>query len=161
MEVALEKTQLCAYDFAAEEEILTHTIRYEGRELLRLAPKAPYKYLGVRLTVTHYWWYENASVIEKVAAATAYLKDTVYTYTQLDQVVHMCIIPLFQCSAAIVQWTVPELSTITKLFNKSTRLAWKLPQSFSGNVLQSPGVQGGHSSPCAQVLQFQEMWGLY
>ena len=30
MEVAIEKTQVCAYDFALDEEIITHPLRYRG-----------------------------------------------------------------------------------------------------------------------------------
>lgn len=161
MEVAIEKTQVCSYDFQKDKEIVTHSLRYLTKPVPILSSNEPYKYLGVRIMIKLDWLFKKASVLERIRYAIKFLKDTVYTYKQLDRVVRTCIVPVFRYSAAIVQWTKSELGEITVIFNRAMRGAWKLPCSFSGVVLQTPTLMGGLGAPNAETLQFQEIWGLY
>ena len=133
MEVAIKKTQICAFDFSLKQEIITDSMRYTGKvsedlyqpmhfndsSLPRLSPPLPYKYLGVRITLTLDWKFEKASVLERITEAAEFLRDTTYTYKQLDRVVRTCIVPVFRYSAWIVPWTKSELENITLVFNRA------------------------------------------
>ena len=66
MEVAIEKTQVCAYDFQRDEEIVTHSLRYLTKPVPILSSSEPYKYLGVRITIKLDWRFEKASVLERI-----------------------------------------------------------------------------------------------
>lgn len=161
MKVAIEKTQVCAYDFSNKEEIIMHSLRYLAKPVPILSSDQPYKYLGVRITIKLDWKHEKASVLEHVCNTIEYLKDTAYMYKQLDRVVRTCIVPVFRYSSAIVQWTKSELDEITAILNRAMRKAWKLQRSFAGMVLQMQLNMGGLGALCAETLHFQEMWGLY
>ena len=131
MEVTLEKTQVSAYDFASDQPLLAHTLCFTGKDgiarpLPPLAIDQPYKYLCNRLTLTLNWKYEKSSVRERVKAAIEYLRDTAYTYTQMERVVRTCIAPVFQYSSAIAPWSHHELVEMSALFDRAMRKAWEV-----------------------------------
>ena len=83
MEVALEKTQVSAFDFATNTTLTTDSLRFIGKDgiprpLPPLSPHLPYKYLGIRLTLSLNWKYEKASVRDRVKAAIEFLRDTAF-----------------------------------------------------------------------------------
>eukprot|EP00961_Rhodomonas_salina_P275261 3718509-Rhodomonas_salina.1 len=73
MEVAPEKTEISAYDFGARAPIPTAAIKYRGKPLTPLHPASPFKYLGIRLTLTLDWKFEKQAVRDKIAKAMAVL----------------------------------------------------------------------------------------
>eukprot|EP00961_Rhodomonas_salina_P239824 3239842-Rhodomonas_salina.1 len=123
MEVAPEKAEISAYDFAARASIPTAAIKYRGKSLTPLHPASPFKYLGILLTLTLDWKFKKQAVRDKIAKAMAVLHGSAYTYDQLDTVVRTCIVPLFRYSAAITPWTQAELSQLSMAFELAIKQA--------------------------------------
>eukprot|EP00961_Rhodomonas_salina_P044854 602248-Rhodomonas_salina.1 len=53
--VHVQKSEITAYDFGARVPLETDGIRYLGASFAKLAPDKPFKFLGVRLTLTGDW----------------------------------------------------------------------------------------------------------
>eukprot|EP00961_Rhodomonas_salina_P169055 2277908-Rhodomonas_salina.1 len=59
VQVHVQKPEITAFDFGVRVPLETDGIRYLGASFAKLAPDKPFKFLGVRLTLTGDWRYEK------------------------------------------------------------------------------------------------------
>ena len=52
LQVNIEKSEISAIDHSTGERMATDGIRFKGQSFTALAPDDPYKYLGIRVTMT-------------------------------------------------------------------------------------------------------------
>ena len=126
-----------------------------------LDPDAPYKYLGYHISLTLNWHTHKDAVLEKIDSAIDCLRDSVYLPTQLEEMVRVCIIPLFRYSASLVPWTPAELAVISTKFGVAMKVAWKVNKGCATAPIRLDKVRAGWACPSAQVLYVQELWASY
>ena len=89
------------------------------------------------------WDEHKAQVMEKISQGMDALKDTLYLSTQVEEMVRMCVVPLFRYSAALVPWTKAELATISTKFGIAVKQAWNVTKQCGRPILQATFKQGG------------------
>jgi len=160
MWVNVGKSEVTAYDFEKKVELEVQQIRYKGKCFKTLKPTQTYKYLGFHVSLLMKWDKHKASVIEKMDATIEALKDTLYLSTQVEEMIRVCVVPLFRYSAALVPWTATELAHISTKLGMAIKQAWKVTKHCGRPVLVATGQQGGWNAPAAEALALQESWGL-
>eukprot|EP00286_Rhodomonas_abbreviata_P023231 CAMPEP_0181302192 /NCGR_PEP_ID=MMETSP1101-20121128/7842_1 /TAXON_ID=46948 /ORGANISM="Rhodomonas abbreviata, Strain Caron Lab Isolate" /LENGTH=566 /DNA_ID=CAMNT_0023407579 /DNA_START=31 /DNA_END=1729 /DNA_ORIENTATION=- len=160
MWVNVGKSEITAYDFSNRVVIEVDSIRYRGKGFKYLHPGKSYKYLGFHVTMLQNWGEHKEQVRAKIDAAMENLKDTLYLPTQTEEMVRMCVIPLFRYSAALVPWTGTELAELSTKFGMAVKNAWKVTKHCGKPVLTADTATGGWNAPLAESLIVQERWGL-
>ena len=126
MWVNVSKSEITAYDFANKAALEVGPIRYNGKQFKPLHPRHTYKYLGFHVSILMNWDEHKRQVMEKIDQAMEFLKDTLYLPTQVEEMVRVCVVPLFRYSAGLVPWTKTELATLTTKFGIAIKQAWKV-----------------------------------
>ena len=109
MWVNVAKSKITAFDFGRNIEPRVDHIRYRGAAFSHLAPSSPYKYLGFHISLTLDWSFHKRQVLDKILETMSYLRDTIYSYGQVETMLRVCVVPLFRYSASLVPWTDSEL----------------------------------------------------
>eukprot|EP00286_Rhodomonas_abbreviata_P000807 CAMPEP_0181288690 /NCGR_PEP_ID=MMETSP1101-20121128/472_1 /TAXON_ID=46948 /ORGANISM="Rhodomonas abbreviata, Strain Caron Lab Isolate" /LENGTH=634 /DNA_ID=CAMNT_0023392839 /DNA_START=190 /DNA_END=2091 /DNA_ORIENTATION=- len=160
MWVNVGKSEITAYDFSNKVVVEVGAIRYKGKAFKYLHPKRSYKYLGFHVTMLQNWEEHKAQVVAKIETAMESLRDTMYLPTQVEEMVRMCVIPLFRYSAALVPWTKSELADLSTKFGIAVKGAWKVTNQCGRPILTADTKQGGLNAPLAESLVVQERWGV-
>ena len=93
-----------------------------------LDPNEPYKYLGYQMSMSLNWRTHKDTVLSKIESAIDSLRDAVYQPTQLEEMVRVCVVPLFRYSASLVSWTAGELAALSTKLAGAIKVAWKVNQ---------------------------------
>eukprot|EP00286_Rhodomonas_abbreviata_P029825 CAMPEP_0181292504 /NCGR_PEP_ID=MMETSP1101-20121128/2540_1 /TAXON_ID=46948 /ORGANISM="Rhodomonas abbreviata, Strain Caron Lab Isolate" /LENGTH=424 /DNA_ID=CAMNT_0023396975 /DNA_START=31 /DNA_END=1302 /DNA_ORIENTATION=+ len=160
MWVNVGKSEITAYDFSNRVVIEVDSIRYRGKGFKYLHPGKSYKYLGFHVTMLQNWGEHKEQVMGKIEEAMNNLRDTLYSPTQVEEMVRMCVVPLFRYSAALVPWSKGELASISTKFGMAIKNAWKVTKHCGKPILTANGEWGGWNVPLAESLIVQERWGL-
>ena len=116
MWVNQSKCRICAMDYGRNKPLETDMIHYGGNPFPPMDSKESYKYLGYHINLSLNWTHHKSVVLAKMEAAVDCLRDAVYLPHQLEEMVRVCVVPLFRYSASLVPWTPGELAAIsTKL----------------------------------------------
>ena len=160
MWVNVVKSEITGYDFASKAALEVGPIQYRGKAFKPLAPGATYKYLGFHVSILMDWEVHKTQVLEKVTLGMEALKDTLYLPSQVEEMVRMCVVPLFRYSASLVPWTKSELALISTKFGIAVKQAWNVTKQCGKPILQATTKLGGLQVPFAETLLLQEQWGL-
>ena len=124
----MEKTEIAAFDYKrGSEGSCTRQFQMYGQHLVRLAPDAVFKYLGIRLALTGSAWEEKAHVMRATREAALQFKGHPYTPSQVHWLVGSTVVSLFRYSALFVDWSSEELEALTKEWVVAYRFAHHLP----------------------------------
>ena len=108
LEVSALKTEVTGYDFASGKDLLP-TMSYKGGTLPRRPATEPFKYLGMRVSLTGDTSAERNYVLARTAKLVRMLRRHVLTPRQAERVVDMAIGPVFRYSAAFTAWSTNDL----------------------------------------------------
>ena len=129
IEVNMEKTEIAAFDYKSGQEVTTRRLQMYGKPLVRLAPDAAFKYLGIRLTLTGSAREEKVHVMRATQDAALQFKGHPYSPSQVHWLVDATVVSLFRYSAPFVDWSPEELEALTKEWVVAYRFAHHLPPS--------------------------------
>ena len=148
--VNCEKSRCMAIDFATNRPVDTSRIQYRGNPLKAQRPTEPFKYLGVRLTLTRDFTHEKKRIIDAtVERVEKVIRAKFLSPTQRELVVQYAIVPKFQYSAGLVPWTLTELEDLTKVWVRAYRGLWSLPPSADSSLFRLSPKHGGRGCPSA------------
>ena len=143
IEVNMEKTEIAAFDYRRGSEVSTRQLQMYGQPLVRLAPDAAFKYLGIRLTLTGSAGEEKAHVMRATREAALQFKGHPYTPSQVHWLVGSTVVSLFRYSAPFVDWSPEELEALTKEWVVAYRFAHHLPPSTPEIHFRASRERGG------------------
>ena len=139
----IPKCVITARNFKSNTTPNTQTMTLNSRPLPHNAHNKAAPYLGAWISLNGDFKTERALVIAKLKRTAILLKNTVYTRSQVERLLNMCIIPLFTFTAGIVNWTQTELNHINSIWAGVRKYAWKLPLQTSSAPFTTAEKHGG------------------
>ena len=107
------------------------------------------------------WAFHKKVVLAKMDTAIDCLRDAVYLPHQLDEMVLVCVVPLFRYSTSIVPWTPGELASISTKLAGAIKVAWKVNKDCASAPIRLGKADAAWAAPSAEVLYAQELWSSY
>ena len=127
--INLNKSEITGYDFRRNSPIFVGGLKIGTGNPKYISPHTPFRYLGIRLTVTGDLRAEREYVIAKTQAAAAMLEKHDYHPRQIHWLVQIAIVPIFRYSAALAGWDGKGIGEIQKHWVRAYKHAWKVNKS--------------------------------
>ena len=139
----IPKCRITAHNFTTRTSPNTSTMTLNAHPLPFIDHSTAAPYLGAWISLNGDFKTERANIIAKLKRTAILLKNTVYSRSQVDRLLNMCIIPLFTFTAGIVNWTQTELNQVNSIWAGVRKYAWKLPLQTSTAPFTTAETQGG------------------
>jgi len=155
--VNLRKSEVSGYNFKTRQAIWVSGLRIQGGCPEYLKPNAPFKYLGIRVSIMGSLQHEKRYVREATLRLLRMLAHHKYHPQQIHWVVQVAIIPIFRYSAALAGWTDQEIQDLEKLWIRAYKNAWKVSNTVPGITFWAPKRVGGLAATPAKAIITQEV----
>ena len=157
MQVNATKTEASGHDFKNQCSLDTSSFSLAGKSLVQLRSTEPYKYLGVRFSLSGSFAAEK----QYIRSATKFLASRCvnhpYLPEQAVQVISMLQESWFRYSASVCPWTVSELDDLYKIWVGNVKAAWKISRSTASAAFVFPEEQGGKTLRQPHVIHIQAL----
>jgi len=161
IEVNVKKSEITAIDHSTGGRLETDGIRFRNQPFTRLSPSAPFKYLGIRMTLTEDWSFEKNYIWKQMSTRLSCLRKAVVTPQQAELALESGVTSVFRYSAALVPWSTTELTQITRLWTAGMKAAWKFPRSCASALMTLPKTRGGRQGPDAHEIWLNDSLTLW
>ena len=158
--INLAKSEVTGYDYGGCRALSTNSLTIGGGHLKHILPSTPFKYLGIRITVTLDLQAERAYVLQETKRVAALLKGHEYHPSQIDWLVRAAIISIFRYSAALADWDDDGLESVNKLWACAYKYAWKVSRSFASILFEAPSQHGGMGIMDSKAVVAEEVVSL-
>ena len=150
--VNVQKSEISAYDFSTGSTPETDAIRYHDKPFTKLAPHQPFKYLGIRMTLTQDWRFEKQYIWRETLTRLTCLREAKIRPEQGELALQSGISSVFRYSAGIVPWTTTELEKLTRLWAGGLKTAWRFTPGMTNSVPGLPRAEAGRQAPNAHEI---------
>jgi len=125
LEVHMIKSQCTGINHATGIQVATDSITLNGQSFTTLPPDKPYKYLGVRATISGDLSAEKEYILDEMKQRLAALsEDRVLSRKDKEQIIVTAVCSVFRYSAGLVNWSRTELDSISKMWTHAYKTAW-------------------------------------
>lgn len=131
----------------------TDGIKFQGQSFTALPPDRPFKYLGVRVTMTGDARFEKEYVTREMERRLSAIHSARFLPPVLEEtVIKVGAVSVFRYSAGLVPWTLSELEHLTGMWTGALRRAWRMPPGSDSALFRLPVRAGGRGCPSALRL---------
>ena len=159
--VNLDKTRITAIDFASGRVLATDSILYKGSPFMVILPSEPFKYLGVRTTLTLDPKFEKEHVLQEMDKRLAALgKATALSASHRLRIIEFGIASVFRFSAGLTPWTRAELEKIQSKWVQGGKRAWTMANGTESSLIRLCERHGGRACTNAVEVWTNDATGL-
>jgi hypothetical protein len=160
--VSIPKSEISGIDHSTGARLATDGIRYHGQHFTALPPDKPFKFLGVRITMTGDASFEKSHVLEEMEKRCAALcRAPMLSPTEKELVLKLGVASVFRYSAGLVPWRRTDLENMTKSWVQTYRVAWRLPRGADTSILRLDMRDGGRGCPSALEMWIKDVLSTY
>ena len=141
----------------------SNTVRNQRSACLTLEAKLPFKssnysfrFLGIRFNCKLEGSQGKQDVLRRTEELVTLLKNHIHDPDQIDMVMPIAIIPIFQFSTPFLGWTDREMSALHTLWIRGFKAAYRLPQSAANVLISFPRSHGLLGCPHLSVYLRKE-----
>jgi hypothetical protein len=162
LEVHMIKSQCTGINHATGIQVATDSITLNGQSFTTLPPDKPYKYLGVRATISGDLSAEKEYILDEMKQRLAALsEDRVLSRKDKEQIIVTAVCSVFRYSAGLVNWSRTELDSISKTWTRAYKTAWGFSRGTDGSPFILDQCAGGRGCPSATKMWAREILDMY